>query len=141
MDNITKGTVTELRCITELVALGYNVAIPQKPARYDFILDTGKELLKVQVKTSNHRYGDEAITFAAESRRQSRTGTVCHNYQLDAIDYFCTWFDNKCYLVPVRDCGKHEKNLRLVPPKNGQTKNIAFAENYLAERVLKNRSK
>ena len=141
MDNITKGTVTELRCITYLIELGYNVSIPQKPDRYDFILDTGSKLLKVQVKTSHHRYTDEAITFATETRRQGREGTVRHNYKLDGIDYFCTWYDGNCYLVPVSDCGKHEKSLRLVPTNNGQVKNIAFAENYLVERVLKEQSK
>lgn len=141
MDNITKGTITELKCITSLLELGYNVSVPQKPTRYDFILDTGVDLLKVQVKTCHHRYSDETITFATESRRQSRDGTVSHNYYEDGIDYFCTWFNGQCYLVPLRDCGKHEKNLRLVPTRNGQTKNIAFAADYLAERVLTNRFK
>ena len=141
MDNITKGTITELKCITYLLELGYNVSVPQKPDRYDFILDTGSELLKVQVKTCHHRYAEEVITFATETRRQSREGTVCHNYRSDGIDYFCTWYDGNCYLVPVADCGKHEKNLRLAPTNNGQTKNIAFAENYLVERVLSTESK
>lgn len=141
MDNITKGTVVELKCITYLLELGYNVSIPQKPTRYDFILDTGTELLKVQVKACHHRHDTDSITFATASRRKSNTGVVSHDYRLDGIDYFCTWHNEKCYLVPVVDCGKHEKNLRLVPTKNGQTKNIAFAANYLAERVLTNRSK
>lgn len=141
MDNITKGTITELKCITHFLELGYNVSVPQKPTRYDFILDTGVELLKVQVKTCHHRYNDETITFATESRRQSREGTVSHDYRLDGIDYFCTWFDGQCYLVPVETCGKHDKNLRLVPTRNGQIKNIAFAADYIAERVITNRSK
>ena len=141
MDNITKGAITELKCITYLLELGYNVSVPQKTDRYDFILDTGTELLKVQVKACHHRYDEDSITFATASRRQTREGIVSHDYKLDGIDFFCTWYDTRCYLVPVSDCGKHEKNLRLVPTKNGQTKNIAFAENYLAERVLTSRSK
>ena len=141
MDNITKGTITELKCITYLLELGYNVAVPQKTDRYDFILDTGTELLKVQVKACHHRHDKDSITFATASRRQTRDGIVNHDYRLDNIDYFCTWYDTRCYLVPVSDCGKHEKNLRLVPTKNGQTKNIAFAENYLVERILVSRSK
>ena len=141
MDNITKGTVTELKCITYLLELGYNVSVPQKQTRYDFILDIGTELLKVQVKTCNHRHGEEVITFATESRRQSREGIISHDYKLDGIDYFCTWFDGHCYLVPIEDCGKREKNLRLVPTNNGQIKNIAFAKNYLAETIINNKSK
>ena len=141
MDNITKGTITELKCITYLLELGFNVSVPQKPTRYDFILDTGSELLKVQVKTCHHRRDEDSISFATASRRQSKEGVVSHDYRLDGIDFFCTWYDAHCYLVPVSDCGKHEKNLRLVPTKNGQTKNIAFAENYLAKKVLESRSK
>lgn len=141
MDNITKGTIIELKCVTYFLELGYNVSIPQKTDRYDFILDTGVELLKVQVKACHHRHDNDSISFATASRRQSRTGVISHDYRADGIDYFCTWYDEQCYLVPVSDCGKHEKNLRLVPTKNGQTKNIAFANNYLAERVLLARSK
>ena len=142
MDNITKGTITELKCITYFVELGYNVAVPQKPARYDFILDTGTELLKVQVKTCHQsRHGDEALTFATASRRRGKEGHVSHDYKLDGVDYFCTWHDSQCYLVPVGDCGRHEKNLRLVPTNNGQTKNIAFAADYLAGKILSNRFK
>lgn len=141
MDNIIKGTITELKCITYLLELGYSVSIPQKPERYDFILDTGSELLKAQVKACHHRYTEDTVTFATESRRQSRNGTVCHSYKSDGIDNFCTWHVDKCYLVPVEDCGKHEKSLRLVPTSNGQTKNISFAENYLAERALTARPK
>ena len=141
MDNITKGTITELKCMTRLLELGYNVSVPQKPARYDFIIDTGVELLKVQVKTSHAHNGTDAFIFATASRRQSRDGVVSHDYKLDGIDYFCTWYDGQCYLVPVEDCGRHEKILRLAPTVNGQVKNIAFAENYNAGRILTNRSK
>ena len=141
MDNITKGTITELKCITYFLELGYNVSVPQKPARYDFILDTGSELFKVQVKACHHRHDEDSITFATASRRQRRSGVVSHDYLFDGIDFFCTWYDTQCYLVPILDCGRHEKNLRLVPTKNGQTKNIAFAENYLAKKVLDNRPK
>jgi hypothetical protein len=141
MDNITKGTITELKCITYFLELGYNISVPQKPARYDFILDTGRELLKVQVKTCHHRYSEEVINFATASRRRGRDGHVSHDYKFDGVDYFCTWYDGHCYLVPVEDCGRHEKNLRLVPTNNGQIKNIAFASDYIAESVIINRSK
>lgn len=141
IDNITKGTITELKCITYLLECGYNVSVPQKPTRYDFILDTGTDLFKVQVKTCHHRHDEDSISFATASRRQGRNGTISHDYRLDSIDYFCTWYDGQCYIIPVLECGRHEKNLRLKPTKNGQIKNIAFAENYLVEKVLINKSK
>ena len=53
MDTNIIGTITELKCITYFLELGFTVSVPQNPCRYDFILDTGTELLKIQVKTCN----------------------------------------------------------------------------------------
>ena len=43
------GTITELKCKTYFLELGYTVSTPENPTRYDFILDTGDQLLKIQV--------------------------------------------------------------------------------------------
>ena len=137
MDTNIKGTITELKCKTYFLELGYMVSTPESPVRYDFILDTGKELLKIQVKTS-HTDG-EKIIFKTSSTHITARGNTVHHYKDDGIDYFCTWFDNECYLVPVQDCGKSEKYLRLIPTKNGQVKNIAFAKDYVAKEVLANK--
>lgn len=137
MDTNIKGTITELKCKTYFLELGYMVSTPESPVRYDFILDTGKELLKIQVKTS-HTDG-EKIIFKTSSRHITARGNTSHHYQEDGIDYFCTWYENECYLVPVEDCGKSEKCLRLIPTRNGQVKNIAFAKDYVAKEVLTNK--
>ena len=131
------GTITELKCKTYFLECGYTVSTPESPTRYDFILDTGNELLKIQVKTC-HSDG-EKLTFSTCSSHYVK-GKITHtDYQNDNIDYFCTWYENECYLVPVQECGKNEKNLRLVPTKNGQVKGIYFAKNYIAKEVLINR--
>lgn len=134
MDTNIKGTITEFKCKTYFLELGYIVSTPEVPTRYDFILDTGNQLLKIQVKTC--RSNDEKIYFATCSSHFVNGRTTHTDYLKDNIDYFCTWFDNKCYLVPVSECGKTEKSLRLIPTKNGQTKNICFAKDYIAEEVL-----
>ena len=134
MDTNIKGIVTELKCKTYFLELGYTVSTPENPVRYDFILDTGGKLLKVQVKTC--KSDGEKLNFATCSSHFVN-GKVTHtDYQNDNIDYFCTWFENECYLVPVSECGKTEKNLRLVPTKNGQVKGICFAKDYIAKEVL-----
>ena len=53
MDTNLLGTITELKCKTYFLELGYIVSTPDSPARYDFILDIGDKLLKIQVKTSH----------------------------------------------------------------------------------------
>ena len=134
MDTNIKGVITELKCKTYFLELGYTVSTPENPTRYDFILDTGDKLLKIQVKTCNS--DGEKLNFATCSSHFVN-GKVTHtDYQNDNIDYFCTWYENECYLVPVSECGKTEKNLRLVPTRNGQVKGIYFAKDYVAKEVL-----
>ena len=129
-----KGVITELKCKTYFLELGYIVSTPETPSRYDFILDTGEKLLKIQVKTC--KSDEEKLTFSTCSSHYIN-GKVTHtDYQNDNIDYFCTWFNDECYLISVSDCGKTEKSLRLAPTKNGQIKNICFAKDYVAKEVL-----
>ena len=128
MDTNIKGIVTELKCKTYFLELGYTVSTPENPVRYDFILDTGDKLLRVQVKTCNTTRREGSITFSTCSSHYVKGQHEHTTYKNDGIDYFCTYFENECYLVPVQDCGSREKSLRLIPTKNGQTKNIAFAK-------------
>ena len=40
------GTTTELKCQIYFLELGFNISVPVNVCRYDFIIDTGYELLK-----------------------------------------------------------------------------------------------
>ena len=53
----------------------------------------------------------------------------------EEIDYFATYFNNKCYLVPIEECSS-EKTLRFEPPANGQRVGITFAEDYELEKQI-----
>lgn len=133
MDTNLKGTITELKCKIYFLELGYFVSTPDSPTRYDFILDVDGKLLKIQVKTS--KSNGERISFETCSSHITREGASRRTYEKE-IDYFCTWFNNECYLIPVEECGTRNKSLRLIPTKNGQTKNISFAKDYIAKEVL-----
>lgn len=134
-DTNLKGTITELKCHTHFLELGYTVSVPSSPVRYDFILDTGDKLLKVQVKTCNNN-NPEYLVFSTCSSHYVNGKHVHTAYKSGDVDYFCTYFDNQCYLIPVSECGKKEKRMRLVPTNNGQTTNICFAADYIAADVL-----
>lgn len=133
IDTNIRGTITELKCKTYFLELGYLTSTPDSPTRYDFILDTGEKLLKIQVKTSH--LVDGQLVFKTESTHITSTGNNRRLYE-DEIDYFCTWHENECYLIPIEDCGRGRKTLRLTPTKNGQVKNISFAKDYIAKEVL-----
>ena len=88
MDTNIKGVITELKCKTYFLELGYTVSTPENPTRYDFILDTGDKLLKVQVKTCSS--DGEKLNFATcSSTWHLVNGKITRpSYQNDNIDYF-----------------------------------------------------
>lgn len=62
----SKGNITELTCLMGFMSMGFDCSIPYGDcARYDMIVDTGDELLKVQCKSSSNpiRNGVRATTF------------------------------------------------------------------------------
>lgn len=138
-DTNIKGLTTELQCQTYFVKLGYIVSIPIGSQKYDFILDTGKELLKIQVKSCSNN--DPAVLeFSTKSVHYNKTqGYYNVSYNEKDVDYFCTFFENECYLIPYAETGTSSKKLRLLPTKNGQIKNICFAKDYIAKEVIERR--
>ena len=130
LDTKKKGNLTEMQCMSAFMAQGCGVSIPfGDNSKYDFIADIDGHLLKIQVKTASLK-DDNAIKFSCRSTHVNCAGVKNIRYSAKDIDYFATYWDNKCYLVPVEECSV-EKTLRFAPPKNGQTKGITFAKDYL----------
>lgn len=135
MDSKFIGNITELEVLTYITKLGYQVSIPfGDRERYDQIWDINGKLLRVQVKTS-HLIDDNAIQFSCYSSHRKEGRSIKSKYTSDEIDYFATFWNNKCYLIPVAETS-NEKTLRFAPPKNGQIKGISFAIEYEVEGVL-----
>lgn len=130
LDTKKKGNLTEMQCMSAFMAQGCGVSIPfGDNSKYDFIADVDGYLLKIQVKTASLKDGN-AIKFSCRSTHVNCTGVKNIRYSANDIDYFATYWDNQCYLVPIEECSV-EKTLRFAPPKNGQTKGITFAKDYL----------
>ena len=130
---LIKGRITELDSLKYFLENGYIVSTPEIPCPYDFLVDTGKKIIRVQVKTS--RKFDGGFEFNTSSLTHNSGGYKKRTYG-HSIDYFCTVYDNQCYLIPVCDCGTKERRLRLEPTKNGQVTNIFWAKDYIASTVL-----
>ena len=130
-----KGNLTELQCITAFYELGYQVSIPYgENSRYDFIADVNGKLIRVQVKTSSLKRDTQgAISFATASTRINSTQNITRRYTKNEIDYFATYWNNQCYLIPVEETASREKTLRFEPPANGQIRGITFAKDYELE--------
>lgn len=137
MDTKFIGNVTELEVLTYITRLGYQVSIPfGDRERYDQIWDVNGKLIRVQVKTASPV--DEtctAVKFSCRSSQRSGGKTKNSRYRPEEIDYFATFWQGQCYLIPIAETST-EKVLRFSPPKNGQAKGITFAQQYEVEVML-----
>ena len=95
-----KGISTELLCKNEFIKRGYMVSVPIcSSCKYDFIADIQGKLIRVQVKYS--KKSKIGFTFATKSVHLTTNGAVINKYTSNDVDYLCTYFDGKCYLVSI----------------------------------------
>lgn len=136
MNTQLQGAITEQKCFLKCIEYGYQVSKPLfDNARYDFILDTGTKLLKIQIKTS-HWIDDKHSSFVFNGYSQHSTGegNKRMKYTNKEIDYFMTEQEGQFYLYPAQKEGFVEKRLRVLPTKNT---NVTWAKDYLFEEVIK----
>lgn len=133
------GNLTELKCISKFIELGYECSIPYgNGAKYDFIADIDGKLLRIQCKTcSNPKKNGiidyDAICITTVSQTTNTKKTTRHTYDETQIDYFATFYKDKVYIIPVNECST-AKTLRFAPPKNGQKYNKV--EDYEIEKFI-----
>lgn len=132
-DSKRKGLVTELQCQTYLTNLGFNVSVPLgEDCSYDLIIDIEGLLLRIQVKTC--KIESNGITFRTKSSYLTSAGTKVKHYSEEDIDFFATYYNNNCYLIPVSQTGSAEKKLLFDGEK--QVNNCAFLEDYVATKII-----
>lgn len=105
-DNLRKGSITELLCITHCIQNNIMVSKPVCNARYDIIIDTGKKLLRVQIKTSRQGRYPNTIVFSCKSVHKTASSNKIMQYTEDEIDYFMTVWEGKFYLIPCTGSGQ-----------------------------------
>lgn len=126
-DTSSVGDVSTAAVLADLVKAGHAVLVPWGDRhRYDLVLERAGSFERVQVKTGRVRpHG--VIEFNA----YSNTGRVQKSYKGDAELFGVYCPDNgKTYLIPVEDVGDSLVSLRLVPPRNNQSKGVRPAEKY-----------
>ena len=133
-----KGQLTEQKCFVKCLEEGFLISKPLfDNARYDFILDTGKKLLRIQVKTSVWNDDHSAFSFNGYSQHSTGNGNKRMKYTNQEIDYFMTEKDGIFYLYPADENGFTCKSLRVIA-KSAQKANISWAKDYTFEEVSKN---
>lgn len=134
-DTKQKGLVTELQCETYFVKLGYTVLTPLgEDSRYDFVIDVDGKFLRIQVKTC--KVLDDKFSFYATSTRVNSKGVIKKFYDKTQIDYFATFCNEVCYLIPVEMC-KVMRTFTMDEEKS-KTAGRLFAGDFIGEKVLEN---
>jgi PD-(D/E)XK nuclease superfamily protein len=122
-----------------LVDTGIHVAVPfGENTRYDLIVDTQSELMRVQCKTGRLRNG--AVCFATAStyghHPSSRHARRHYLGEIDAFAVFCGETE-RVYLVPIEHvASRTSAQLRVDPPRNGQRRGIRHVQDFEVARVV-----
>jgi hypothetical protein len=123
------GNVTEAKILAALVEAGYIVCKPFGDGhKYDFVIDDGKALLRMQCKTGRLRNG--CVEFNAYSIAGNSNGKRQGYANLaDVFGIYCP--DNQeIYLVPVGQVGVGGVLLRVQGTLNNQQKRVRWAKEY-----------
>ena len=100
-ENLIKGQIIELKVQEELLRYGFDISIPSYNAsKYDLIADTGKELLRIQIKKSISN-SNSSFTFPCTTQNVKSSTKAKHKYTKEEIDYFATVWKDKLYLIPI----------------------------------------
>jgi hypothetical protein len=129
------GERSEAFIMARLVEVGYEVLKPfGDNLRYDLVIeDADGKFWRIQCKTgrSDGEYIEFKPTSSYYHTRAGRT-TNGHRPYHGQIDYFAVYCRETkgVYLIPVEHTGRSQMNLRLLPTKNSQEKNVRWAKNY-----------
>jgi PD-(D/E)XK endonuclease len=131
------GERSEAILIAKLLEAGYSILTPfGDNRRYDLVIeDADSHFYRIQCKTGWLEKDGAYIEFATASTyyhtKAGRTGYGRKDYEGE-VDYFAVYCPETkgVYLLPVEHTGVSQMNLRLVPTKNNQEKNVRWAKDY-----------
>jgi hypothetical protein len=115
-----QGNLGVARAIYEYTKLGYTVLVPLSDSdKYDLVIDTGINLVKVQVKTSNckarsYKYNKTgwAVNLATKggnTTKNSVKGRQPTDYDL----LFVLTADSRCWSIPTVELGTAQHSINV----------------------------
>jgi PD-(D/E)XK endonuclease len=124
------GQRTEAAILSVLVRRGYRILIPfGVNQRYDLVIATDEDFLRVQCKTGRLR--DGVIQFSAQSIQSNTRRTRIRDYagEVDLFAVYCPENEGT-YVIPVEEVPSSSMYLRVDPPRNRQHKRVRWAADY-----------
>ena len=113
-----RGEMAELEFLRKAVRMGFRVSKPYGDSdRYDFVVDTGERLVRVQVKSSSRL---SQGTYFIASQRCSNGKAI--PYEVGEIDYLAAYVfpEDAWFIIPV-EAFVPRTSLHLFPKARGET--------------------
>lgn len=130
------GDRTEAIVMATLLRYYESVLIPfGNGKRYDMVIESDGEFLRIQCKTGRLRKGVVEFNAHSQDSRNRRGRGVGYRGQCELFGVYCPQLD-KVFMVPVNEVSETRGYLRVEPPKNGQVKGIKMASDYELVRML-----
>src|SRR5215467_6971866 len=121
-DTSTIGNKTEALVLSALVQAGYSTLLPFGGGHpYDIAIDAGDKLLRVQCKTG--RLLKEGVVYFPTASWCRNLSYRSYRGDVDLFGVYCSGTE-QVYLVPIADVPEKAASLRVMPPKNGQTRGV-----------------
>lgn len=128
-----KGEIAQLKVQLRAAEKGIVLSKPVIDSRYDFILDDGQRLERVQVKYASgrapHSQGSVKINLKSWDGRKLRR-RYCAD-EVDALLVYIPQMDEVLRFEADLFCQRASFTIRLEPAKNGQTKSILNARDFI----------
>lgn len=127
-----KGQIAATKVELRALELGFTPSKPIFDARYDLVLDDGKQLKRVQIKYADGKTSNSQGCVAVKLAYQSRKRRV-YTYQTSEVDGLIVYLpklDKLCFFSPDIFVGKTRIYIRYLKSKNNQKKGIISAEDY-----------
>ena len=139
MKSFQLGNHSESIVLSAYLKAGFIVSVPfGSGASYDLLVDTNSHIFKIQVKTGWISNG----ILKYKSQRRQLSGKIKRVYSDQEIDYLAVFCpeNEQLYGIPIKN---HPTLgwLRLAPAKNGQAKNIRWADDFSWEKHIEELSK
>jgi hypothetical protein len=130
MSTILRGNAAEAAVLNALIKAGLLVLVPfGDGSPYDMMVDSGTQLIKVQVKCGRVR--NECVEFNTGGTDHGR-GRMSYRGRADVFGVLAPELD-RVYIVPVDDCPVYQGRLRLVPTRNNQQRGVRYAGDHAVE--------
>ena len=128
-----KGEIAQIKVMLRAIEKGVVLSKPLIDSRYDFILDDNEKLERVQVKYASgkapHSQGSIKVNLKSWEGRKLRR-RYCAN-EVDALLVYIPQIDEVLRFEADIFCERASFTVRIEPAKNGQTKGVLNAKDFI----------